>query len=406
MTRSSGSPARSKPVTSGWPASGMSTVAIFVLSLTAWLAVWVLAPMVIGWRPHVITSGSMEPHLRTGDVMLVAPVVPASIDGGEIVTYRDPLRSDRLVAHRVVRATDDGRLVTRGDANAAPDPVPVDPERVVGAGRVVVPLVGLPFVWATTGEHLKLAASGLAGLVVVAGALGLGRSTVAPSRRRTRSRRRVAVLAGFGTVAAAGAAGMAFSLRDPRALLATGILEMATVAAMAVPLIRERARMPALPARTARYRARRIGSATTVATAGAALVIVAASLVGGVAPTAGAFASATQNDTSSWDAATLQPPTNLAGSRRCDGLTKGAVDLTWTAAAHADSYRVLRSSSSGGPYSEIGTTTGTSFSNTGLPLSTTFHYVVESVRGPWTSGIGGEVSVTTPPSVLGTCVLS
>lgn len=387
MTRSPGS-AASKPATSGWLASCISAVAVFTVSLTVWLAVWTLAPMALGWQPHVVSSGSMAPSLRVGDVLVVAPADSGSIDGGEIVTFHDPRQGDRLVTHRVVRQNADGALVTRGDANLDPDPAPVDPDQVKGVGRVVVPLVGLPFVWATTAAYPQLAALGAGVLVLALAAVGL-RPGTAPGVPSRRSGRRVAVLVGFGAVAVAGGAGMALSLRDPQALLATGILEMATVAAMAVPLLRERVASVAGPDRTERSLPHRVGRATTVATAGAALVVVAASLVGGVAPTAGAFTASTDNGVNTYDAASLAPPTNLDGE-----CLLGVIELSWTAADHASSYRVLRSTTSGGPYSEIGTTNGTTFTDTGISL-TSYYYVVQSVSGPWSSGNSAQLRVTT-----------
>jgi hypothetical protein len=41
----------------------------------------------------------------------------------------------------------DGSYRTRGDANAAPDSTPVPARDVVGRGRLLVPMVGLPLLW-------------------------------------------------------------------------------------------------------------------------------------------------------------------------------------------------------------------------------------------------------------------
>lgn len=388
MTRSAGPPARVQPAASGRLAACISAVAVFAAGLAVWLAVWTLAPMALGWQPHVVSSGSMAPSVRVGDVLVTAPADSGPIGRGEIVTFRGPLHGDRLVTHRVVRQNPDGTLVTRGDANADPDPAPVDPGQVAGVGRVVVPLVGLPYVWVTTGAYPQLAAFGTVVVALALAAVGLRPNTAADTRSR-RSRRRVAVLAGFGTVAVAGGAGMALSLRNPQALLATGILEMATVAALAVPRLRERTSRTSGHVRTAPRLTRRVGKVTAVSTAGLALLVVAASLIGGVAPTAGAFTASTDNGVNSYDAATLAPPTNLAGE-----CLLGVIDLSWTAATHASSYRVFRSTTSGGPYSEIGTTTGTTFTDSSISLDS-YYYVVQSANGPWSSGNSAEVAVTT-----------
>jgi hypothetical protein len=70
------------------------------------------------------------------------------------------------------------------------------------------------------------------------------------------------------------------------------------------------------------------------------------------------------------------------------GKEESEIDLTWNAVAGATSYVVLRSSVSGGPYTIVGTTTTTSFANTGMPEELFFYYMVEAVNG----------AVTGPPS--------
>lgn len=57
------------------------------------------------------------------------------------------------------------------------------------------------------------------------------------------------------------------------------------------------------------------------------------------------------------------------------------ITVSWTAVAGATSYRVKRSTTSGGPYTVVGSPTGTSFTNTGLTSGTTYYYVVSAVNG-------------------------
>ena len=67
-------------------------------------------------------------------------------------------------------------FVTKGDANPTPDASRVKADGVLGAGRLVVPIIGLPTVWAATGSLVPLGAwfvlvvGGLAYLMV----LGMG----------------------------------------------------------------------------------------------------------------------------------------------------------------------------------------------------------------------------------------
>src|SRR4029077_5813487 len=81
------------------------------------------------------------------------------------------------------------------------------------------------------------------------------------------------------------------------------------------------------------------------------------------------------------------------------GLTATAgnnqVSLGWSASSGATSYNVKRSTTSGGPYSTIGSPSGSSYTDTTAVNGTTYYYVVTAV------GTGGESAnsrqATAPP---------
>ena len=84
---------------------------------------------------------------------------------------------------------------------------------------------------------------------------------------------------------------------------------------------------------------------------------------------------------------------------RPTGLTATAassskINLSWTAASGAASYRVYRATVSGGPYTKVGTTTSTSFANTGLTANTKYYYVVRAFKD-CESASSTQVSATT-----------
>ena len=54
--------------------------------------------------------------------------------------------------------------------------------------------------------------------------------------------------------------------------------------------------------------------------------------------------------------------------------------LTWTASSGATSYHVKRATTSGGPYTQVGAPTSTSFTDTGLTNGTTYFYVVSALN--------------------------
>ena len=86
-----------------------------------------------------------------------------------------------------------------------------------------------------------------------------------------------------------------------------------------------------------------------------------------------------------------------------NSATSGKPMLTWNAVEGATSYRIYRSTSRGSGYSLLGTTTSTSYVNTGASTGTTYYYRVKAVnRDGMASGysniVSGNVVVTPKPS--------
>lgn len=108
------------------------------------------------------------------------------------------------------------------------------------------------------------------------------------------------------------------------------------------------------------------------------------------------------SDTQSLSTSSLVAPTGPGTALgTCSVLGGGdtiIVSWTMTTSTWADGYEILRSLTSGGPYTPVGTAAGQatqSFADSALALSTTFHYVVEATRGNWRSAQTAEVSGTT-----------
>ena len=103
-------------------------------------------PQVVGAdHSFVILSGSMEPALSPGDVVLVSE--SASVQVGDVITFDT---GDTVpVTHRII-GVEDGRYVTKGDANGNADGTSVPPANVLGRVVLTVPLVGYVILWANT----------------------------------------------------------------------------------------------------------------------------------------------------------------------------------------------------------------------------------------------------------------
>jgi signal peptidase I len=84
-----------------------------------------------------VTGSSMIPALWPGDALLVEPVSPGNVKGGQIVVF---IRDGRLFAHRLVgtdAAGGSAQLITQGDAVDHADP-PLPVADLLGRVRAVI----------------------------------------------------------------------------------------------------------------------------------------------------------------------------------------------------------------------------------------------------------------------------
>lgn len=139
-----------RPAAAMWLWQVAAGLSAFHLGLVGWLATVALAPSLAGWTPYVITSGSMAPRIPLGAVVVAASPPEGRLDPGTVVVFSD--RSGRTVTHRVVEVDAAGHYRTKGDANPVADTTTVSPADVRGVGRILVPFVGLPLVWALHGR--------------------------------------------------------------------------------------------------------------------------------------------------------------------------------------------------------------------------------------------------------------
>ncbi|MEA1937134.1 MAG: signal peptidase I [Patescibacteria group bacterium] len=103
-----------------------------------------------------ITSGSMWPALKKGDLVLIAGVDKSELEVGDIIVYENSIKSKQVEAftiHRIVELNEES-LKTRGDANNISDK-PIKYEKVVGKmvnvfGKPLrIPKLGKVTIWAS-----------------------------------------------------------------------------------------------------------------------------------------------------------------------------------------------------------------------------------------------------------------
>ncbi len=136
------------------PDSWWSTARTALLGLLMVVVFWFMAG-VFGPRPLLIASGSMQPAIDVGDIVVLVPVDPATIDVGDIIAF-DHTGNGIPQVHRVIDIQPEGqevRFVTKGDANEKVDRDTVPPEVIEGKVGLVIPKVG----WLAIGARNALA---------------------------------------------------------------------------------------------------------------------------------------------------------------------------------------------------------------------------------------------------------
>ncbi len=163
-------PATEPPDCTPWPFALLRGASAGVLVALLGLVLWSVLPALLGWHTQVVLTGSMQPRIRPGDLVLVAPVRPGDLQPGRIVLFRDPAHADRTLVHRLIRFDPSGYMITKGDANRNEDSTSAPTTSALGLPRLRVPYIGLPVVWLHAGDSPKVLVGGslLSGLAAIA----------------------------------------------------------------------------------------------------------------------------------------------------------------------------------------------------------------------------------------------
>ena len=92
-------------------------------------------PMPFGVGAAVVLSGSMEPALSTGDLLIISETNDYAV--GDVIVFQE---GRIAVTHRIINMTQD-HIITQGDANNTPD-TPITREQIKGEVILAIPLVG------------------------------------------------------------------------------------------------------------------------------------------------------------------------------------------------------------------------------------------------------------------------
>ncbi|WP_425860846.1 Ig-like domain-containing protein [Arthrobacter sp. TWP1-1] len=147
----------------GWTLFTASLASRLYLGVMLCLALIAVVPALLGWHGTVVQSGSMEPHISAGDVVLATGFGSTqNVPVGGVVEFTSPAEAEpsgveKTRLHRIVAENPDGTFVTAGDANAEVDSTPLKRAQITGQARLLVPSIGLPGLWLGLGNFPALA---------------------------------------------------------------------------------------------------------------------------------------------------------------------------------------------------------------------------------------------------------
>lgn len=161
------------------------SVVIFILGLTIFVSVLRAsagkAPSVFGFSVLQVTSGSMEPEIPVGGIVIVRKVKPESLKVGDVISFysNDVDISGKVNTHRIfeIKQSESGEKIfrTKGDANEYADTAAVFEIDLVGKmilnlgsvggsvfdvlrnPTIILIFIVLPLIFITLGEAVNLA---------------------------------------------------------------------------------------------------------------------------------------------------------------------------------------------------------------------------------------------------------
>lgn len=138
----------------------LSTLLIVILIIA--LAAVLVSKLVFGVEMKAVLTGSMEPELPVGSLLIISPAEYEDINIGDDITFvRD--KNLTLVTHRVIEKDDETqKITTQGIANNSADK-PTSYGNVVGKVAFHIPFAGYFVIWTS-----DLKGKIICGIIIVA----------------------------------------------------------------------------------------------------------------------------------------------------------------------------------------------------------------------------------------------
>ena len=168
----------------------------WVRTITGWLLVivfgfmllaLVVIPRATGSQAYTVLTGSMEPGIAPGALVVVKPTPVEELVAGDVITFQPYSGNPTVITHRITGIYYDmsgqPRIYTQGDANNVADDWALVPEQMRGKLWYSVPQLGRVNVL-LTGETRAVAITVVAGSLIAYAAWMLGSGVRDRSREK------------------------------------------------------------------------------------------------------------------------------------------------------------------------------------------------------------------------------
>lgn len=121
----------------------LSWMIVFIVSIVLLADIMlVFLPKIAGYECYAVATGSMEPAIKSGSLLLTKKIELENIQEKDVLTFRDK-NNTIYFTHRVTKVDKINRIIyTKGDANQLEDPSPTGYEYVKGRVEKVIPFLG------------------------------------------------------------------------------------------------------------------------------------------------------------------------------------------------------------------------------------------------------------------------
>lgn len=135
------------------------------------LAVALVGVRLVGLKPFVVLSGSMEPTYHVGSLIYVKDVDYKELKVGDPITFM--MSENTVVTHRIIEVLPDEnepdtiRFFTQGDANDVPDGSSVHYKNIIGKPVFSLPYLGYVSNYIQNPPGMYVAIAGCAVLMIL-----------------------------------------------------------------------------------------------------------------------------------------------------------------------------------------------------------------------------------------------